>query len=128
VVSTYSKDRATTRILGRLIENAYNTNSHVQYGKYNLESGYIQDSIQEIIYETGGTTDTPVAVMNASDKLAERLLTDPNLFQDLQKSRRVIPLKVVKQIHDFLDHASAFNEELPTSCPTYDQCEKRPRK
>jgi len=129
VVSTLSKDKVNSRILGSLIRVAYENGADVQYG--NIMGGStemlfisnrdINDQILNKMYDQSEFDETDQVVERISQEIAGDHLTDPNLSQYVANSSG-IPKNIIDKIHDFLEHSTATNEDINIKCKSYITC------
>jgi hypothetical protein len=123
VVSTYAKDQVNLRIFGNLISDAYHSGTGVQYGKYRISAKKLQNTINDICIDAGNEN-----IFDASLVLAQGVLQDKNIAQDLQRGTKIIPLVVITAIHDYLEHNTVLSTgALPEKCPVYEACEMDPQ-
>ncbi len=130
VVSTLSKDRVNSRILGNLIKDAYENGADVQYSGMMGAAGMIFISNQDILdqlltkmYDQSEFNETDEVVERISQEIASDHLTNPNLPQYVTNSSGV-PQNIIDKIHDFLEHSTATNEDIKVKCQLYIACKE----
>jgi len=114
IVSTYAKDRITTRIVANLLEDSYNTGTGFQYGKYYMNKKEVVDTINGFLLEE-------YSLKEASIQASNNIVEDGNIGQYLHRGE--IPIYVIDKIHDFLEHNPTLSSgNLPIECPLYEDC------
>jgi hypothetical protein len=131
VVSTLSKDRVNSRILGNLIKDAYENGADVQYsemmgvggagGMIFISNQDILDQLLTKMYDQSEFNETNEVVERISQEIASDHLTNPNLSQYVTNSSGVHQ-NIVDKIHDFLEHSTATNGDIKVKCQLYIAC------